>query len=297
MKKLLFIFNPKSGKGLIKSKLFDIIDVFVKGGYDVTVYPTQRQGDATVKTREHGGNYDVIVCSGGDGTLDEVVSGLTELDKRIPLGYIPSGSTNDFANSLDIPTNMMKAAQNIVDGELFSCDIGTFNHSTFIYVAAFGMFTDVSYLTDQGLKNALGHVAYLLEGSKRLLNIPAIHATVHAGKDTFDGDFMYGMVTNAKSIGGIRNITGSEVEMDDGLFEVCLVQVPKNPLELNEIITGLVLHEERPNLLHFYQTDAIDFLFDEATAWTLDGEYGGTVSEVHIAARRHAVKLIVNNQD
>lgn len=297
MKKMLFIINPKSGKGMIKTKLFEIIDVFVKADYDVTVYPTQRSGDAIVKVKEHGSNYDVIVCSGGDGTLDEVVTGLNQLGKRIPLGYIPSGSTNDFANSLDIPSDMIKAAQNIVDGNLFSCDLGIFNKGIFVYVAAFGMFTDVSYLTDQTLKNALGHVAYLLEGSKRLLNIPAIHATVHVGKETYDGDFIYGMVSNAKYVGGMKTMTDADIELDDGLFEVCLIHKPKNPLEMNDIIAGLLLHEERPNLLHLYQTDCIDFLFEEPTAWTLDGEYGGTVTEAHIAAKKHAVKLLLNNAE
>ena len=167
-KRLLFIFNPKSGKAQIKNKLCEIIDTFVKGGYEVVAHPTQGAGDAYEKTKELAPEMDLVVCSGGDGTLDEVVSGLMECEERIPLGYIPAGSTNDFANSLDIPKNMEKAAKDIIEGKLYSCDVGVFNKRHFIYIAAFGIFTDVSYETDQHLKNVLGHLAYLLEGSKRI---------------------------------------------------------------------------------------------------------------------------------
>ena len=156
-KKMLFIFNPFSGKAQIKSKLFEIIDVFVKGGYEVIVHPTQAVGDGFEKTKELAPQVDLVVCSGGDGTLDEVVSGLMEVDQRVPIGYIPAGSTNDFANSLSISKDMVQAAKDIIEGNLYSCDVGAFNNDSFVYIAAFGLFTDVSYETDQHMKNILGH--------------------------------------------------------------------------------------------------------------------------------------------
>lgn len=152
-KKMLFIFNPFSGKAQIKSKLFEIIDVFVKGGYEVIVHPTQAVGDGFEKTKELAPQVDLVVCSGGDGTLDEVVSGLMEVDQRVPIGYIPAGSTNDFANSLSISKDMVQAAKDIIEGNLYSCDVGAFNNDSFVYIAAFGLFTDVSYETDQHMKN------------------------------------------------------------------------------------------------------------------------------------------------
>ena len=172
-KKLYFLFNPTSGKGRIREHLLEIVDIFTKAGYEVTVHPTQAQGDAQRLTEELADEYDLIVCSGGDGTLDEVVTGLIRRDSLTPVGYIPAGSTNDFAQSLQIPSNMVKAAETVVNGRAFPCDVGAFNDDTFIYVAAFGLFTDVSYQTNQRLKNIFGHAAYVMEGAKRLYDIPS----------------------------------------------------------------------------------------------------------------------------
>ena len=166
-KKLLFVFNPKSGKGLIKNYLVDIVYTMVKADYEVTVYTTQAQGDAIQKVEKEAAKYDLVVCSGGDGTLDEVVTGMNRSEVERPIGYIPAGSTNDFANSLGIPKDMVKAAYTAVHGKEFPCDVGYFNGDTFVYVAAFGLFTEVSYQTPQHWKNILGHAAYILEGAKR----------------------------------------------------------------------------------------------------------------------------------
>ena len=179
MKRLLFIYNPHAGKELLKPKLADVIDIFVKAGYEVVAYPTQAYRDAYKKIKKYDSSeYDLIVCSGGDGTLDEVVTGLMEIGANVPLGYIPAGSTNDFASSLEISRDMVKAAQDIVDGHLFSVDVGSFNEDNFIYVAAFGMFTDVSYETSQDLKNILGHLAYVMEGAKRIFDVKTYHLCV-----------------------------------------------------------------------------------------------------------------------
>ncbi|MDE6892090.1 MAG: YegS/Rv2252/BmrU family lipid kinase, partial [Lachnospiraceae bacterium] len=171
-KKMLFIYNPRAGKARIRSNLLDIIDIFTKAGYEVTAYPTQMKGDGVAAVRERRlGYYDIIVCSGGDGTLDEVVSGMMQCERRIPIGYVPAGSTNDFANSLSIPRDMIRAAEMIIDGKTFDCDIGAFNDDFFVYIAAFGLFTDVSYETRQDIKNVLGHMAYILAGMRRLSSI------------------------------------------------------------------------------------------------------------------------------
>ena len=167
MKKMLFIYNPKAGKAQIRNKLADILDVFTRGGYEITIYPTQRSEDAMEKTEKRSKEYDIVVCSVGDGTLDEVVTGMILSGFRTPIGYIPAGSTNDFGGSLGLPKNMVRAAENIVNGNDFACDVGSFNEDVFVYIAAFGLFTDVSYETGQDMKNVLGHMAYLLEGMKR----------------------------------------------------------------------------------------------------------------------------------
>lgn len=211
-KRMLFIINPKAGKAQVKNHLLQIVDIFNKGGYEVTIHVTQCEGDAmrTVKDRKR--QYDMIVCSGGDGTLDEVVTGMVKSGKSLPIGYIPTGSTNDFANSLAIPRNMKKAAQNIVDGKPFACDVGSFNRDVFVYVAAFGMFTDVSYGTGQEVKNILGHMAYVLEGMKRLTTIQSYQMRFYYNDTIIEGDFLFGMITNSVSVGGFKKLTGKNVE-------------------------------------------------------------------------------------
>ena len=219
MKRLLFIYNPHAGKELLKPKVSDIVDIFVKAGYEVVIYPTQTYRDAYKKVKEYDAdNIDLVVCSGGDGTIDEVVTGMMEREKRDPVGYIPTGTTNDFANSLHIPKGLLSAADNAVNGKAFSCDVGRFNKGTFVYIAAFGLFTDVSYETDQSMKNLLGHIAYLLEGAKRIFNVRSYRIKVSHDGDAIQDEFIYGMVTNSRSVGGFRNMVGKQVVFDDGLF-------------------------------------------------------------------------------
>ena len=217
-----------------------------------------------------------------------------ECEERIPLGYIPAGSTNDFANSLEIPKNMEKAANDIIEGKLYSCDVGIFNKRHFVYIAAFGIFTDVSYETDQHLKNVLGHLAYLLEGSKRIWNVPTYWIKVDANGRTFEGEYIYGMVTNARSVGGFKNLPGRDVHLDDGLFEVTLIKRPKNPIELNEVIASLLTAEDKTSLIDSFKTDRILIESNQEIPWTLDGEYGGEHSFVRIEAQKHAMELVLN---
>lgn len=292
---MFFVYNPKSGKALIKEYLASIVNTFVKNGYEVIIYPTQREQDAFEQVQEYAKKVDVIVCSGGDGTLDEVVSGLITCGADLPLGYIPAGSTNDFANSLGISKDMEEAANDIVNGVPYACDVGAFNNGTFVYIAAFGLFTDVSYQTDQNLKNMLGHLAYMLEGVKRIFDIKSYHLKVSAsGGVSFEGDFIYGMVTNSRSVGGFKNLTGKNVEMDDGLFEVTIIRRPKNLFELNEILTALVSATDNTNLIYTFKTDWITFESMEEVAWTLDGEFGGDHALVRIQNRQKALKVLRN---
>lgn len=292
-KRMLFIYNPRAGKAQIRSNLLDIIDTFVKAGYEVTAYPTQAAGDAVKAVKERRAGYDIVVCSGGDGTLDEVVTGMMQCDKKLPIGYVPAGSTNDFANSLKIPKNMTKAADVVVKGRNFACDIGAFNQDSFIYVAAFGIFTNVSYETKQDIKNVLGHAAYLLEGVKALPSIRAYPLKITCDGKVIEGEFLYGMVTNSYSVGGFRGITGQNVLLDDGLFEVTLIRRPSNPLELNNIILAMV--DKRVKSEHIYSLTAsrITVEAQEPLAWTLDGEFGGDHLRVEIENRMKALEIRV----
>lgn len=296
MKKLLFVVNGHSGKGQIKNKLLDIIDIMIKEGYHVQVHTTQGREDATKVVREQAKYYDLVVCSGGDGTLDEAVTGMMQSEVRTPLGYIPAGSTNDFANSLEIPKDMIQAAKTAVSGVPFSCDVGEFNGDYFIYVAAFGIFTDVSYATSQELKNALGHVAYILEGAKRLHTIKSYHMRVEYDGNEIEGDFLLGMITNSTSVGGFKNMTGKDVKLDDGMFEVTLIHKPKNIIELNTIIASLTNLKDETDLIDSFRADSVKFYSEEEIPWTLDGEFGGDHKEVEIKDHCKAVDIMINEK-
>lgn len=296
MKKLLFVVNGHSGKGQIKNKLLDIIDIMIKEGYHVQVHTTQEREDATKVVREQAKYYDLVVCSGGDGTLDEAVTGMMQSEVRTPLGYIPAGSTNDFANSLEIPKDMIQAAKTAVLGVPFSCDVGEFNGDYFIYVAAFGIFTDVSYATSQELKNVLGHVAYILEGAKRLHTIKSYHMRVEYDGNEIEGDFLLGMITNSTSVGGFKNMTGKDVKLDDGMFEVTLIHKPKNIIELNTIIASLTNLKDETDLIDSFRADSVKFYSEEEIPWTLDGEFGGDHKEVQIKDHCKAVDIMINEK-
>ena len=293
MKRMLFVYNPNSGMGLLKPKLSDVIDTFVKGGYEVTVYPTQRSQDAVRKVSEYTEEYDLVTCSGGDGTLDEVVTGMMMRENKTPIGYIPAGTTNDFASSLHISKNMLEAADTVVNGVPFACDVGEFNEDYFVYIAAFGLFTDVSYETKQSMKNVLGHLAYILEGTKRIFNIPSYRIKVTHDGETIEDEFIYGMVTNSRSVGGFKGITGKNVVFDDGKFEVTLFKTPRNPMELNEILGALALRKINPKRMYSFKTNEVHFETEEEIPWTLDGEFGGVHEEVVVKDCQKALEIMV----
>ena len=292
-KKVLFIVNPHAGKGQIRNHLLEITDTLVKADCEVTVYITQSQGDAIRVTRERDKSYQLVVCSGGDGTLDEIVTGMMQSGFKTTVGYIPAGSTNDFANSLKLPSQMKKAADIVAAGYTFACDVGVFNNDVFVYIAACGLFTEVSYGTPQEMKNMLGHMAYILEGMKHLQNVKSYHMKVSYDDTVIEDNFIFGMITNSYSVGGFKNITGRNVALDDGLFEVTLIKRPNNPIELNSILAALVSERVDTEYMYCFKTRSLVIESDEEIAWTLDGEYGGDHTRVELTDKQQAVDIIV----
>ena len=294
MKRLLFVYNPRAGKELLKPKLSDVIDIFVKAGYEVVVHPTQKNRDAYEQVLAYeAGRYDLVVCSGGDGTIDEVVTGMMKREDKCPIGYIPTGTVNDFANSLCIPKKILEAADVAVNGKPFACDVGKLDEAIFVYVAAFGLFTDVPYETDQHAKNLLGHLAYVLEGSKRLLKIPSYKMKVTYDGNVIEDEFVVGMITNSKSVGGVRNMIGNRSVFDDGLFEATLVKMPKNPLELSDILASLLIEQIDSKHVYTFSAKEIIFECEEEISWTVDGEFGGKHQRAEIINFQKHVEIMV----
>lgn len=291
--KLFFVFNPKAGQEKIKHKLGDIIELFSMEGHEITVAATTKRGDATELVANLPEGYDRVICSGGDGTLDEVVEGMSKRKNRLPIGYIPAGSTNDFASSVGIPSRTMDAAKVSIGPKIMNVDVGDYNGRSFIYVAAFGAFTEVSYATPQDLKNRLGHAAYIIEAMKHLPEIHPYHMHVETDHMTIDDDFIYGMITNSDSVGGIKNITGKNIDLNDGLFEVTLIRKPKNTIELNGAIAALMNHDLSAKALYCFKAEQIKFISEVEVPWTLDGEFGGNDKEVIIKNRNHEMALCV----
>ncbi len=293
MEKLLFIVNPRSGREKIKNRLLDIIDLFIKADWEVEVHTTQAPLDALHTVERKGGGANLVVCSGGDGTLNEVICGMLHLENPPLLGYIPAGSTNDFAASLHIPGRIMSAAQNVLDGMPCAIDIGQFcQERYFVYVAAFGAFTEVSYMTPQEKKNLLGHQAYMLEGMKSFGNIKSYFLQVEAEEFCMEGEFIFGMVTNTTSVGGFKGLVSQEVFLDDGKFEVLLVRTPKTPMDLTNIASCLILKEEKNEYVHRFKTSRLKIFSSEKVDWVLDGEFGGSVEEAEIVNLARKVKII-----
>ena len=293
MKKLLFIYNSFAGTGVLRPSLADVLEIFVAEGYEVTAHPTQAAGDGLIKTKSYTEEYDLVVCSGGDGTLNEVVNGMVARPKKIPIGYIPAGTTNDFAKSMGIPRNMLQAARLAVSGAPFGRDVGRLNDQFFTYVAACGIFTDVSYETDQDVKNVIGHLAYVLEGAKRVFNVPSVAARVMGDDLEMEDEFVLMMVTNALSVGGFKGLVLEDAVFNDGLFEVSLIKRPKNPKELNDIVSAIVLKNINSDIVTSFKTSRIEIEFEEAVQWTLDGEFGGNHKRVVIENQKELLEFIV----
>lgn len=294
MKKLLFIYNPMSGKGRVGEGLSVILDEFTRNGWMTTAYPTQCRGDASRVASEYGAEYDRVVCAGGDGTLSEVVTGLMQLENPPLLGYLPYGSTNDCATTLNLPRTPLEAAHVATcSGVPRPSDIGMLNDRPFVYVAAFGAFTQVAYATPQDMKNAFGHLAYIMEGIASLPTISPYHIKVEYDDQVIEGDFFFGMVTNAMSIGGMKAVKREHVVLDDGLFEVNLVKKPVSLMDVADgfqsfMAPGVV---SGGALVHF-QASHIKFTCDRPLRWTIDGEFGGEQEVSDVDNRQKALTII-----
>lgn len=294
MKKNLMIMNPYSGKRQANKYLTDMVELFTKNGYITTVLTTTARGDGTLYAAEYGGDFDIITCVGGDGTFNEVVAGIAESDHKTPVGYIPAGSTNDFASSLGLSTDIMTATMDIISGEKVSLDIGSFNGRKFSYVASFGAFTQTSYSTPQSVKNMLGHLAYILEGVTSLTSIRPQHLRIEANGVVYDGDYIFGAVSNSTSLAGILTLSPEYVDMGDGLFELLLVKMPRNLIELTEIIYVLTAQKYESDKLTFINSSEFKVIASEDMAWSLDGEYQPGSREIEIKNMHHAIELITN---
>lgn len=292
MKRAYYIINPNSGKGAIKGKLCSIFDGLQSGGYETTVYMTQARLDATRAAQKAcAENYDLIVCSGGDGTLNEVVNGIMNSENRPTLGYIPTGTMNDFARCLKIPRNCEKAALSIAQGNKFSCDIGKISGRYFTYVACFGAYTDVSYSTPQQVKNILGNAAYVLESIKSTLGIRGYNLRIEYDGNVIENEFILGMVANSTSVAGVKMPV--DVSLEDGAFEILLIKKPKDILELQKVITKLIAQDTSTEYIQLFKASHINITASTPVAWCIDGEYGGESDKVEIENINKAISIIV----
>ncbi|MDO5401604.1 MAG: YegS/Rv2252/BmrU family lipid kinase [Eubacteriales bacterium] len=296
MKKMLFIMNPVSGQKKANRVLSEIIQEFNRAGYEVVVYMTNGPGAATELAQYHGEDADLIVCCGGDGTLNETITGLMRAGLDIPVGYIPSGSTNDFAASLKISGNPVQAARDIVEGEPRQYDVGKFADRYFSYVASFGAFTRTSYTTPQSVKNALGHTAYVLSGISELSQIRNEHIRMEIDGEVVEDDYLFGAICNSTSVGGVVNLNPRMVDMSDGLFEILMIRAPKNLMEIHECIQAVQNQTYDCAMITFRTGSHIKITADPEMPWTLDGERedGHAVVEVHNLHR--AIRLVQKEQ-
>lgn len=298
-RKLLFIYNPLAGKSKIKNWLSSIVEHFVNKNYEVVIYATSGKKDAKrivmdCLSRE---SYDLVVCSGGDGTLNEIISGVMNFEDRPNIGYLPSGTTNDFAINLKLPKNLPRAAQIALSGEAFPCDVGLINGEYFTYTAAFGLFTDASYETPQTSKNMLGRMAYILEGIKRLPNWKSYQMEITCGDRVISDDFIYGMVTNSISVGGFKNLTGKGVLLDDGLFEGIFIKTPQNVMDFQGVINDLLRGHLDSEHIYSFPVKEILITSQEMVPWSIDGEFGGEYQTVNISNVQKGITLIRNDKE
>ena len=306
MKKLLFILNPCAGTKKANKVLPELLALFNRANYDVLTYVTGARGEAIDEVAQKAGNVDMIVCCGGDGTFNETVSGLlkdtnclgaepcADNSRNVPVGYIPTGSTNDFAGSLGLPLEPLKAAKQILDGAPQKYDVGSFNGRYFTYVASFGAFTRSSYATPQNVKNALGHTAYVLSGISDLMQIRSIPVRMELdGSEVIEGDYVFGAICNSTSIGGVMKLNPSQVDMSDGLFEILLIRAPKDLGELTECLGAIQKQQyEGCRMITFRSAKTIKVTASPELAWTLDGEMETGHSEILVQNHQHAITLV-----
>lgn len=292
-RKIVIIMNPKAGKGGAKSNLFTICERFSAMGDHVQVCVTQYSHHAHELTEYYGSTVDILVCMGGDGTWNEVVSGLMALRKRPTLCYLATGTVNDFASSLKLAKKADHMMQQMMKNTIFACDVGQFNKRYFTYIAAFGIFTEISYSTSQGSKNTFGKVAYFLEGIKQLTRIPRYHIRVESDEGIIEDDCIFGCITNSRYIAGFTNINSKDAQLDDGLFEVLFIRVPNNPLDVQNIVASLLKHEVNKTWMYFLKTSSLKISSTQEIPWTLDGEDGGVTTKAEILNKHKAISIFV----
>lgn len=296
MKDLAIVFNPCAGLKRANKYLPEIIRMYEDRGYEISLYKTGKCGDGKFIVKEHASKADIIICIGGDGTLNEVISGMIDSGAEKPIGYIPAGSTNDFANSLKLSRDIMTAAKDILDGEPREYDVGCFNGKYFNYIASCGAFTKASYLTPQPKKNTIGHLAYILEGMKEIPNIHPVHLNVEANGRTYEDDYIFAAICNSTSVGGILTLNADIVNMSDGKFELMLIKTPVNITQLGQIVIALKNQDYDCDMIDFCSSDKFIIQSSRKVDWTLDGEYGKGNEKVEIENLHNAIKLIVNER-
>lgn len=292
MKKMLLVMNPYSGMRRAVRYLADIIAMFNRAGFEVITHMTGSRGDAEAVVRQIAPRMDLVVCCGGDGTFNETVSGILKSGAGVPVGYIPAGSTNDFATSLQLSTNVLQAAQDILEGEPVAYDTGKFGTRYFSYVASFGAFTKASYSTPQSIKNALGHTAYVLEGITELSQIRKEHVRMEIDGQVIEDDFLFGAISNSTSVGGILTLDPKQVDMADGKLEILLVRAPQDLLELSECIMAVQSQVYNCAMITFRSAERIRVYADPFMPWTLDGEREEGHAMVDVENVHHAIRLI-----
>lgn len=295
MENMLFFVNPNAGSGSVATHLMQIIQRFAGAGYSVTVYPTSRPKEITEIIAQRGGDYERIVATGGDGTFNETVSGLMQLEHPPILGYLPSGTTNDVASSLGLSLDTLEAARVVVEGQSRNLDVGSFNDRWFTYVAAFGAFSDVAYTTPQEEKRILGRMAYVLSGAKSLMDIGPIPTTVEWEGGKIQENVIFGMVSSSTSVAGFKPIGDWGIAMDDGLFEVLLIKEMKNVRDFPAAAAALRRQEYDNPLFHYFKANRVTFTFECPVPWTLDGEFGGNVTSVEVKNHQRAIQIKAPN--
>ena len=297
MKNMLFIMNPFAGQKKANRYLADILLLFGNAGYEVTVHMTRDTGDARDAAFRMAGNADLVVCCGGDGTLNETITGMIDSGCNVPIGYIPAGTTNDFASSLKLSTNVMQAAQDIVDGQPVPYDVGKFGNRYFSYVASFGAFTRASYIVPQNIKNALGHTAYVLGGISELSQIRKEHIRMEIDGETVEDDFLFGAICNSTSIGGILTLDPKQVDMGDGLFEILLLRAARSLAEITECIQAVQTQNYNCAMITFRSARHVKIFADPEMPWTLDGEKESGHREVTVENIHQAIHIIKRTEE
>lgn len=297
MRKLLFLVNPNAGQRRVNKSLTDIIGIFNEGGYEVTVFLTNGPGSGTQIVQERAKDYDLVVCAGGDGTLNETVTGVLRAGAVCPVGYIPCGSTNDFASTLKLSTDVVQAAKDIMMGAPVEYDVGRWGDRYFVYIASFGAFTRVSYTTPQNLKNALGHLAYVLSGIQELPQIRNIPMALELEGQVLDGEYLFGAVSNSTSVGSVFTLDASQVDLRDGKFEVFLVRMPRDMAELTQCAAALQNHTYDCAAITFRSVSRLRVHQDPALLWTLDGERAEGADVVEIENLHRAIRLVHRQEE